>query len=269
MPRLSLSLFLTLIVCWVSLEGTRAQAAFVVGGTGLMTQDHADKLQIWLGKGEIQLTNIYSKKSGDFASHFHSAVDGKGPTITLVELLETQTAIGYSSTWANGKTISLSQQVVGGYNPQSWLSNNFYQTASSSSNRAFLFNLTSNEQFVLRADAPGEIETFNFAHSGPTFGMGHDLSILGELNLGGFKGFSYGPNPLSGSHQSIVMTNDSDEASINQVSAVPIGRIEVYSISGVAAVPEPATMVLWGLGAIGLRVACRKMGRRSSMTPSS
>jgi hypothetical protein len=266
MPRLFL--LFTFLVLGISFDRPQAQAAFVVGGGGLMTNAYAQTIQDWLGNEEIQLTNIYTKKLGDSASHFHSAVDGMGRTITLIELLDTQPATASSSTWRGEKTISLSKQVVGGYNPKSFKSDGSYQWWTGSSDRAFLFNLASNELFLPMNTFSGDIETINSPNSGPTFGLGHDIYISGQLDLGGFKGVSYGPNPLAGSGQSIVMTNDPDEASIYQVSGVVIGSIEVYSISSIAAVPEPATMVLWGLGAIGLGAVQKKMRRRVSRDQS-
>lgn len=266
MPRLFL--LFTFLVLGISFDRPQAQAAFVVGGGGLMTQAYADSLQNWLGTNEIQLTNIYTKQQNDKASHFHSSVDGKGRTITLIELLDARPATAFSPNSPSGKIISLSRQVVGGYNPNSWLSNGMYQEATDPSDRAFLFNLTSNEQFVLRTNAPGNIQTFNFPNSGPTFGLGYDLNIDFDLEIGSFKGGSYGLDPSADSGQLIVKTNEPDHASIYQVSGVAIGSIEVYSISSIAAVPEPATMVLWGLGAIGLGAVQKKMRRRVSRDQS-
>ncbi|XZE44443.1 PEP_CTERM-anchored TLD domain-containing protein [Pirellulaceae bacterium SH467] len=266
MPRLFL--LFTFLVLGISFDRPQAQAAFVVGGGGLMTQDYADTIQNWLGNGEIQLTKIYAKQGRESASHFQAAVVGKSRTITLVEILDTQSATAFSPNSPSGKTISLSHQVVGGYNPNVWKFDNIPTYSSGASDKtAFLFNLNSGEKFSQLSSYFGDLQTPNRIDYGPAFGF-EDLVIDISLTGGNAKGYAYGLVPSVDDRRSIVMTNESDENLVTGVTGFAIGAIEVYSISSIAAVPEPATMVLWGLGAIGLGAVQKKMRRRVSRDQS-
>lgn len=252
MPRLSPS-WLCFIVC-IFLNAPRAHAAWVVGGSGgLMTQNYADRLQDWLGEGEIKLTRIYAKSDTDNSVAFHAASDKKGRTITLIELVSTDQATGFSPSSPAGRLISVERQLVGGYNPKSWESNTFvHWTTNPLDKTAFLFNLSSNEKFFQRLNFAGDAQTFNYFAYGPTFGSGFDLLVDASLKNGYANAGSYGPDPLGGPNRSIVRTNELDEDSIYSVTGLSVGSLEVYTISNIAAVPEPATLLLWGIGSAGV-----------------
>ncbi|MGH8018026.1 MAG: PEP_CTERM-anchored TLD domain-containing protein [Opitutaceae bacterium] len=80
-------------------------SAQIIGGSSLLTNSDVDQLAAWLGEGPIQLTNVFSRVTGDGqnSTHFHSAVDGIGRTISVLNVND------------NGHDV-----VIGGYNPYSW-----------------------------------------------------------------------------------------------------------------------------------------------------
>ena len=86
-----------------------SSAGIIHGGSDLLTSAYHQQLEDWLAIGDIDLTNIYDKATGDTTSDFHSAVDGRGATFTLMEI-------------SNGTDTS----IIGGYNALSWSSINNY-----------------------------------------------------------------------------------------------------------------------------------------------
>src|SRR5262249_23673988 len=108
-------------------------ATTVVGGSSLLGASDLTQLQTWLGEGPLTLTNLFSRTPGDgkTSSSFHAAVDGKGPTFSVVEVQDTQGNV---------------RQVVGGYDPQSWDSSGAYHLTPNAVNQTgFLFNLTTGD----------------------------------------------------------------------------------------------------------------------------
>lgn len=69
----------------------------------LLTPAFELQLEAWLGEGDLDFTNVYTRIAADDNLDFHAAADGQGRTFTLVEVV-----------WL-GNTY-----VIGGYNPQSW-----------------------------------------------------------------------------------------------------------------------------------------------------
>ncbi len=161
-------------------------SAQIVGGSTLINQAQADQIAGYLNEGNITLTNIFSKTSGDgkTAPNFHTAADGQGRTITVLR-------VQY-----NGQ-----QYLIGGYNPQSWNSVNAYNITQIDAERtAFLFNLTSDfvQRQKLNSDPNcpgcGQYQTYNYSSYGPAFGGGHDLWVDNSLQNGYVYNWSYGVN---------------------------------------------------------------------------
>lgn len=212
----------------------QVEGAAVVGGSGFMTQAYADKVEYWLGEGSITLTNVFTKTGASTSYDFHSAADGKGRTITVIEVL------GDSSH-------TIETQVIGGYNPLSWHLSG-YSTAATQRD-AFIFNLTSLEKQNQNTNGHIWYQTYNAAGYGPTFGYGHDIYVDSNLSSGyaynySYGGQSYGDNILTG----VSVMN----------YGLSIGRIEVYTIAAAQGVPEPASIAMWGIGALGLVFVRRK-----------
>lgn len=217
---------------------TQAQAGDIIGGSQLLDDSRHAQLERWLGAGEFNLNNIYTKRDGDTAVEFHSKADGKGATFTLMKLTNTE---GLSF-------------LVGGYNPQSWSSTDgWHLTYPDYQRTGFLFNMT--EPAVYRQvlsdyvlPSQGARQTFNGLAYGPTFGTGHDLYLNETLDVGFSWQVTYG-NPVD-SGKSIV------DRSLNG-RIVHVDALEIFALSPA---PEPATyaMLLAGIGLIGFAAARRK-----------
>lgn len=213
-----------------------------IAHAGAVDLDKSDMslLTSWLGGGQFQMRQIYSKVESDTAADFHAAVDGKGRTITLM-----------SATGADGRT-----WLIGGYNPQSWDSlGGFHLTPENDRRTAFLFNLTSDRIYRQTPvthilDTVGSYQSYNDADFGPTFGLGHDLYVSANLTNGSSLLYSYVEPDGTGVNQSILDGSYTG-------SQITIGALVVYTI---AAVPEPEQYAMLGGGLLllGWRLRRRK-----------
>jgi hypothetical protein len=211
-----------------------ADAGDITGGSTLLDHSAHAQLERWLGAGQFNLNNVYTRTAGDTAVDFHAGADGKGATFTLMRLTN---ALGQSF-------------VVGGYNPQSWSSVDGWHLCNTDGERTgFLFNMTAPAvyrqvltDYVLPSQ--GARQTFNGASYGPTFGTGHDLYVNRTLDAGFSWQLTYGNPKDSGA--SIV-----DHSLNGQI--VKVDALEVFAISPV---PEPsgALMLFAGLGIMGVLV---------------
>lgn len=214
-------------------------------GPRLLDEGRYGQLERWLGAGELNLTNVYTRQSGDTSADFHAGADGEGPTFTLLEV-----------TNSAGNTY-----LVGGYNPQSWASDEgWHETERDVQRTAFLFNFTVPAVYrqVLSGyilPSQGQRQTFNETEFGPVFGSGPDLFVNDRLDTALSWQLSYG-NPLD-ERLSII-----DRSMGGQT--VRLDAMEIYAISPV---PEPAAwaMLLAGTG-LAAGVA-RRTRRRGEGTP--
>jgi len=244
-------------ICCIALFGlstfSQVNAATIAGGSTLLDGSSANQLENWLGQGEITLTNIYTKASGDTSHEFHLAVDGMGPTFVVMSATNLDTRPNPTA-------------IVGGFNPQSWRRQEtstfdpfdpyplYNVTLNDADRTAFLFNLSTNSLFRQKLSNElnqgvdqGIFQTYNNYAFGPSFGA-IDLRMNGDLTTGyGFLNWAYG------GVGSIVDGHTSDG---NQLG---FGAIEVFTVS-VSPVPEPETyaMLLAGLGLLGFAVKRRK-----------
>ena len=123
----------------------------------LLTQTGANQLASWLGQGDLAFTDIFSQTpNASGSTSFHSAVDGEGPTFSLI-----QTSLG----------------LLGGYDPLSWSTTGAYNTDLTNTGRtAFIFDLSTNTELAQRLNEPyGQYQAYNTSSYGPAFGGGHDL----------------------------------------------------------------------------------------------
>ncbi len=196
-----------------------AYSAGIVGSTQLLTQTYANQIETWLGEGSITLSLLYSKQTGDTAPTFHSAVDGKGRTIVLIQVLN------------NGN-------IIGGYNPFSWASSGSYRQTMEGN--AFLFNLNQNVKQVQSQ----VYQTVNLSNYGPTFGGGHDIYVDNSLSSGYTNLHSY-----SGTYNISYLSTG--------YNTITVGKIEVFTISA-GVVPEPGSLLLLAFAGLILVFKLRK-----------
>lgn len=219
-------------------------AVTINGGIGLLTPAGGQQLETWLGEGALALTSIFSHQIGDGkTSHdFHAAADGQGRTFTILEVV----SVFVNDAWQPVN------EVIGGYNPQSWKSSGDYNLTPNDAERtATLFNLTDmvrRPQDPVSIDAAGQYQTYNHANLGPTFGGGFDIFVFGSLAWGYVNPFSYG------------VYNGLNILGGNGYQDVQYGRMEVFTIAAdTTTVPDGGrTLALMGCALTGLGLAGKR-----------
>lgn len=194
-------------------------AEFVQEKPALLTEADTDHLGAWLDDGRLAFARLYKKEPGHTARDFHRAVDGQGPTITIVEILAGQ-AYNYTT-----RRFDNQRQIVGGYNPRCWHSAGTWNfTLADECRNAFLFNLTTGE--IQRQNLRGQglnesgiYQTYNATEYGPIFGGGYDLCIDATLDYGEFYNYSFGATT---SKKNILAGPD------HHHSGYMIGELEVW-----------------------------------------
>ncbi len=227
----------------------------------MLTLEFQIQLESWLGSSlRIVVTPLFVKATGDgkTSGDFHVAVDGRGPTITLIEVL---------SNFSDSFDPYPIPKVIGGFNPRSWNAEGiFHRTPEDIDRTAFLFNLSDRilQRQRLTTDhywsEYGLVQTYNGGNYGPVFGLGNDLCIDSSLSSGFLAQYSYGS---PGSPQSELNSNLLGNGYPGQTfSDIQIGQMAVYRvlpIEGRYAVPEPASASLCGMGIMGLLLGrCRR-----------
>jgi hypothetical protein len=229
-----------------ALAFTLAAGASAADGASLLDKGRYGQLERWLGAGELNLTNVYTRRAGDTSADFHAGADGQGPTFTLLEVTNEDGA----------------SYLVGGYDPQSWASDEgWHETERDWQRTAFLFNFTTPAVYrqVLSSyvlPSQGQRQTFNERTFGPVFGSGPDLFVNDRLDTALSWQLSYG-NP-SDEGLSIIDRSENGET-------VRIDAMEIYAITPV---PEPAGYALLAAGVGVLGGVGRLLRKRARYAPA-
>ena len=246
-----------------------AQASSIIGGSTLLNSASLSQLEGYLGEGQLDVTNIFTKhaasetQSASTSYDFHTAADGQGRTFSLLHVSGTEQALDGSKTQFS--------KVIGGYNPQSWSSINGYNLVFVPTQRsAFLFNLSDSTLFkentILDPNSfdAGAFQTYNVASNGPIFGGGFDLYTDSTLTFGYTSSYSYSNNlPFTGLNPLLLGLAGNSINSNFGGNGFNIDDLEVFTIAHspeVSSVPLPAALPLMSsaLGLFGLGAARRK-----------
>ena len=240
-----------------------AQASSIIGGSTLLNSASLSQLEGYLGEGQLDITNIFTKQAGSTAADFHTAADGKGRTFSVLHVSGTEE-------FQDGSTTQFSN-VIGGYNPQSWNSSNSYNFVSDPAQRtAFLFNLTDSTFFKENTALDptngdtGSQQTYNSGFYGPTFGGGHDLHANFLLNGGYSYAYSYTNNAdVPGFSLLLGLGGNPTFSNTGFFQGFNIDDLEVFTIANspeVSSVPLPAALPLMSsaLALFGFGAARRK-----------
>ena len=252
MPNAGNSLLMIRLTRLATLVAAAGCLAASAHASLLTTADQA-QLETWLGTGNLTFTNIYTLAAGDTTADFHAAVDGMGPTITLMQIYGNG---GYAG------VADISTQIVGGYDPLSWSSSGGYNTPASRD--GFIFNLSFGFDTIQDQNAlpyQGQFQTYNSAVLGPTFGAGFDLvagdqfgGVLGNLGYGFADQYSYG-----GGLQTIVYGG----GNLGNLDVFNVSAIEVYTFAPAqSGVPDASgTIGLLGGALAGLAALRRRWAK--------
>jgi hypothetical protein len=236
-----------LIAAFAAVLSTSARA------TPLLTDAYETQLSAWLGQGSLNFTNIYTKSAGDTAANFHAAVDGQGPTFVLMDIYGNA---GFPSYY-------FADQIVGGFDPQSWSSIEDYNYSWNPSDRTgFIYNLSTDTLQRQFLDGHGLFQTYNSSGYGPTFGGGFDLYTNAALSAGHAANDSYDSGIVGG--QPIISGDPNYVPGITGgYEYFNVGALEVYTFAPTsAAVPEASgTLTLLGSALLGLAALRRKFAR--------
>ncbi len=228
--------------------------------TPLLSAAYEAQLEAWLGQGNLDFTNVFTKQAGSSGASLHAAIDGKGPTFLLMDIS------GHGGSYYNGNA-DLPHQIVGGFNPVSWNGNAGWTLNPNDAGRdAFIYNLSSTTVQRQNLTGQGDVgsgqyqtkATFSYGRGDWdfAFGGGVDLGVRFDLTRGQAANYSYGG---TSNGNEIVTGGPNFE---NRYSYFDVGAIEVYTFAlGTNTVPDTAGMLgllsvsLLALAAFRRRVA--------------
>lgn len=224
--------------------------------TPLLTAAYEAQLEAWLGQGDLDFTNIYTKQADDDSFDFHAAADWKGATFTLMSL---------SGAVPDGQ-LPLPSQIIGGYNPQSWNSTDGPHISSADAERtAFLYNLSAEGGPIIQRQNlndegethSGRVQTHNNPLHGPVFGGGPDLYVDFDLSYGWSYNYSYGGSSNG--------DGIGPRYPYGTYSAFNVGALEVWTFAPTAStVPDTSGILgLLGVSLLALVASRRRVVRRS------
>ncbi|EFA85392.1 hypothetical protein PPL_02395 [Heterostelium album PN500] len=129
---------------------------YTVSKSDILNYSQFKTIRQWIGDAE--LSELYKgSRDGFGAKKFHTACDGKGPTVTIIK-----TTAG---------------DIFGGYSNDSWRSDSTYF----GDNSCFLFSIRNGQP--IKFEAVGSTNNvYGIAGSGPIFGEGNDIHISDQCN---------------------------------------------------------------------------------------
>ncbi len=205
---------------------------------GLITPGYEAQLESWIGQGNLNFVNIFTKAPGETGTSLHAAVDGRGPTITIM----TVSGAGFSN------------QVIGGYNPLSMNSGGNWNISPPFTEKThFIFNLSISmvQREFLSQNA------FSFNNHPHLIYFNRDLEVHTFLHEGHALQTNYG----LGTHSTDILNRPTGTSS--NYGHFTIDSLEVYAVGGgSSSVPETASTVgLMAVAFAGLLALRRRSNR--------
>jgi hypothetical protein len=216
----------------------------------LLTPSAELQLETWLGMGPLAFTNIFTRGPLDTTTTWHAAVDGQGPTVSLLAATDS----------------SQNTYVLGGYDPRSWDTTTGYRITLADADRTgFIFNLNPTQLRTQKLSTDpvcpgcGPYQTYNGQFYGPTFGYGWDLYVDSSLTQGYEAPWSYGPGVSWQDTPGLLPLNSTRCGSNCGYDFFAVGALETYTFAPETAVPEPATLTLLASGMAFMVLARRRV----------
>jgi len=172
---------------------------FEKGESYLLDEMKCQSLIEWIGK-EVRFERIYKATKDGFAGQsFHNCCDKKGANVVVM--------------------LNSNDKTLGGYTPLSWGVTNGYNRDDSK--EGFLFSFDMMEKFEMK---DGTYAICSSDGSGPKYGGGHDLDIVGDCNTeqNNYSGIGFTYNFANKSKDSLY-----GDGSINKYTVIDY---EVYRV---------------------------------------
>ena len=179
---------------------------------GLLSDEHKDQLEDWIGTGPKQFNLLYAiTRDGCGPAAFHKACDDRGPTVTVL--------------------YNIHGSVFGGYTSLAWTTDGGWTRDA----QAFLFQLAFSYKKLSRKFPSNTKKNRTVYHNsilGPLFGPGNDLCVVYNTVVDPVNTV-YSLNKASGGMKpSDSFVYDGVRAADINNGTMDVVEVEVYSVTG-------------------------------------